>query len=134
MHAHPHGAAPTDPREVATQLRAREPLFHAEPRDADRTHFEGMTASDLRHVGASGTVQGREAAVARTWERYRTGQHGDDAAWIVEDFAVRHLDGDTWLASYRLHQGERVSERTTAWTWSRDGWQVRFHQGTQVGS
>lgn len=124
--------SPDAPGEAARQLRDREPLFHREPRTAGREHFEAMCSDDLVHVGASGRRSTRGEVIDLVTTRYETGDHGDDHTWVVEDFAVDPVGPDTWMVTYLLHQGERVSRRCTLWVWSEQGWRVRYHQGTIV--
>lgn len=125
--------AVSDPAAVARELAAREPLSHREPRDADRAHFEAMTAPGMVHIGASGRVTSREDYIDACARRYASGDHGDDATWIVEDFGVAELAPDLWEAAYTLHQGARVTRRTTLWRRSDGRWQAVRHQGTVVG-
>lgn len=123
---------PPSPEEAARQLRAREPLFHREPRAARRDHFEAMCADGLVHVGASGRLSTRDEIVEAVTARYASGDHGDDTAWVVEQFAATPVgsDGEVWMSTYLLLQGPRRSRRATLWQWSDRGWQVRYHQGT----
>ncbi|WP_315969805.1 VOC family protein [Mobilicoccus massiliensis] len=126
----------TDAARVTAELRAREPLTHREPRDADRAHFEALIAPDMVHIGASGIRTEREEYIARSLARYEQNEHGDDDTWIVEDFSVTELAPDLWEAAYLLHQGERASRRTTLWERTGDPgapWRARRHQGTVVG-
>ena len=123
---------PFDPARVARDLRAREPLTHREPRDADRAHFEALLAPGMVHVGASGIRTEREEYLTRSLHRYLTGDHGDDHTWIVEDFEVTELAPGLWEAAYLLHQGPRLTRRTTLWRHTGSGWQALRHQGTVV--
>lgn len=119
--------------QVHGELRRREPLFHREPRSARREHFEAMCAEDLVHVGAGGRMATRAEVIDMATARYESGDHGDDDAWVVEDFAITSVGGDTWMATYLLHQGTRLSRRCTLWSWRDERWQVRYHQGTLTG-
>ncbi|MDO5629232.1 MAG: VOC family protein [Mobilicoccus sp.] len=121
-----------DAETAQRELRAREPLFHREPRDAGREHIEAMVASGMVHIGASGRRMDREETIAEVARRYRDGDHGDDDTWVVEDFAVEHLGQDVWAATYMLHQGPRVTHRCTLWERHEGRWRVRRHQGTVI--
>lgn len=122
-------------RGVWSELRAREPLSHREPHDADRAHFEALIAEDMVHIGASGIRTERDEYIDRTLARYVKGEHGDDHTWVVEDFEVSELAQGWWEAAYLLHQGVRISRRTTLWQHNLDAggpgrWRARRHQGT----
>lgn len=118
--------------QVARELREREPLFHREPRDSRREHFEAMTTDDLVHVGASGRRLGRTEVLDAVTARYESGEHGDDASWTVNEFEVSPLGGETWLVTYLLSQGRRLSRRSTVWVRDAGGWKARHHQGTVI--
>lgn len=126
-----------DRQTALAELRQREPLTHREPRDADRAHFEALIADDMVHIGASGIRSEREEYIERSLARYVNDEHGDDHTWIVEEFGVTELAPGLWEASSLLHQGERVSRRTTLWQYTpdvdgqgRSRWRARRHQGT----
>ena len=126
------GPGRVDPVRVAEELRAREPLTHREPRDAGRARFEALLAPGMIHIGASGIRTEREEYLDRTLHRYVTGDHGDDDTWRVEEFDVTELAPGLWEAAYLLHQGDRLSRRTTLWRRTEAGWQALRHQGTVV--
>jgi len=112
---------------VFDALRAREPIFHRGVEGRDRAAFERITADDYWEVGASGKVYGREVVIDTLVRR--SAEQGEEH-WSVHDFAVRHLGGGSWLATYELHQGARHSRRSSIWTSTADGWVARYHQGT----
>jgi hypothetical protein len=112
---------------VFDELLAREPLFHREPDSAGRHVFERMTAPDYWEVGASGRVYDREFIIETLVKRHSGPQ---DDEWVVEDFAVRQLSAEAWLATYELHQGQRRSRRSTVWARTDSGWVALYHQGT----
>jgi hypothetical protein len=85
-------------------------------------------ASDYWEVGASGRRYAR-AAVLEHLAR-RPWQFAEDSGWRSSEHALRALGEDTYLLTYCLSQGERVSRRSTLWR-RRDGhWQILYHQGT----
>ncbi|NEA33331.1 hypothetical protein [Streptomyces sp. SID13031] len=53
-------------------------------------------------------------------------------AWAADEFGCRELGPDTYLLTYRLRQGDRVTRRATVWRSSGGGWQALYHQGTVV--
>lgn len=115
---------------VREALRAREPLFHREPAGSGRDHFTAMIMPDYWEVGASGERYDRDFVLDVLEER-RVDPQPDP--WRVEDFAVRHLDGASWLATYVLWQGQRRTRRSTVWLHVDDGpgrWVAAYHQGT----
>ena len=52
--------------------------------------------------------------------------------WKTRDFHCRELGPHTYLLTYTLEQGERVSRRSTIWRRDGDDWVIVFHQGTLV--
>lgn len=148
----------SDDIEILEQLRAREPLFHRTELGTSRAWFEAETAEDFWEVGASGSVYDRAFVWATLAERYAAAlpdaapDGAPDAApdgvarasvarasgppdvWAIEDLAVRHLAGDVYLLTYRLHQGERVSRRATVWERAGGRWRALYHQGTLVSA
>jgi hypothetical protein len=54
----------------------------------------------------------------------------------VDDFAVRQIAPNMYLATYTLSQPDghetRVTRRSTIWTDASGDWQVVYHQGTVV--
>jgi hypothetical protein len=113
---------------VLAELRDREPIFH---RGLSLAESEAQTAADFWEIGASGRRYGR-AFVLET-VRGRLERQEPDDQWDTSGFHVRELGSDTFLLTYTLRQGARVTRRTTVWRRSgNSGWQVLFHQGTPV--
>lgn len=52
--------------------------------------------------------------------------------WRSYDYALRRVGPDTYLFTYTLRQGERVTRRATIWERAADGWRILYHQGTIV--
>lgn len=123
-----------DDTDILDELSAREPLFHRTELGTSRAWFEAETADDFWEVGASGAVYDREVVWATLAERYATGAPDAWAVgdWAVDDLAVRHLAGEVYVLTYRLHQGERVSRRSTVWERADGRWRALYHQGTLV--
>ena len=126
-------SVPRDARTVAEQLAAREPIFHRTVDGTTRAEWEAMTAPDFWEVGASGTVYSRADVLAVLDDRYGTPGYDPMAGLAVEDFAVRPLDGGTWLATYLLHQDERRTRRASIWRHDGERWVLQYHQGTVIG-
>jgi hypothetical protein len=114
---------------VLDELRRREPIFHRPEFGTTRADFERMTASDFWEIGASGQRYSR-AHVLDVLE-HRVPDPAEHA-WITRDFHCRELGADTYLLTYTLEQGKRVSRRSTIWRRSGGEWLIVFHQGTLV--
>ncbi|MFT3897995.1 MAG: DUF4440 domain-containing protein [Thermomonas sp.] len=110
-------------------LRAREPLFHRPEFGTKRADFERMIVDDFRETGASGRQYDR-AFVLDALEARHAQAHDDP--WETSDFGCRALGARTWLLTYTLRQGERLSRRMTLWRECGDGWRAIYHQGTLV--
>lgn len=117
-------------RAALEELRRLEPLFHQGPAGARRETFEAMTAPDFREVGASGRAYTRE----EIWDvlAERGGRVPGDEHWETGEWACRQVGGDTFLVTYLVRQGERVSRRLTVWERVFPGWRAVYHQGTLV--
>lgn len=119
-----------DPDRVREELRALEPIFHRSPPDSGRAVFERMTSPDFFEVGASGRVYARDFVLDIVAQRYRAGNVETDLK--VRSFEVHRLSRESWIATYELDQGGRLSRRATVW--SRIGlvWRAHYHQGTLI--
>lgn len=113
--------------ETTEQLRAREPIFHHAQVGATRDVFEAITAADYWEVGASGHIYDRDFVIDTLVDRYSV--HHDDP-WTIEDFSVRRLADDVFLATYELNQNGRRSRRATIWRRTETDWIAEYHQGT----
>ena len=116
--------------EVSAQLRRREPIFHCEEFGHARADFERMTATGFHEVGASGRRYERGFVLDMLEQRHRDG-------WLhepleLEDFRCTPIDGQAYLVTYTLHQGTRVTRRSTIWRRDSDEWKILYHQGTVV--
>lgn len=118
-----------DPAAVLDELVAFEPLFHRTERGTARADFEAMTAPDFWEVGASGARYDREFVWSVLEQRYADARPDE---WATSDFACRALGGDTYLLTYVLRQGARLTRRATVWERADAGWRVVYHQGTEV--
>ena len=121
----------TDPRlaEVAEALKRREPIFHREAVGVSHEDRLRQTAPDFWEVGASGRRYGRAYVLETLEQRYREPVRD---VWHIEDFQVREIAERTYLATYTLLQGERVTRRSTLWRRSDEEWVILYHQGTPV--
>jgi hypothetical protein len=122
------------PADVVEQLRALEPLFHRREHGTTRADFEAMTAPDFWEVGASGARYDRESVWSVLEQRY-AGEGPDEweaGDWSAGAFACRALGEDTYLLTYELRQGARLTRRATVWERTPVGWRAVYHQGTAV--
>jgi hypothetical protein len=115
---------------VLRDLRAREPSLHRPEFGTTRADVEAMIAADFFEVGASGRRYDRDFVLG-VLEQRRVDPEPDD--WITRDFACRELGPTTWLLTYTLEQGERVTRRATIWRRATQGWVALYHQGTLAG-
>ena len=113
---------------VLEELRRREPIFHTPEFGTTVADFEKATAPDYWEVGASGRRYSREFILRTLGMKDRV--DAADAGWQSYDHGLRHLGPDTYLLTYTLRQGERVTRRATIWEKAGEGWRVLYHQGT----
>ena len=114
---------------VLQALREREPIFHRPEFGRTRADFERMTATDFFEIGASGQRYSRAHVLDVLEQRVADAA---ERAWVTRDFHCRGLGPDTYLLTYTLEQGERVSRRSTIWRRRGEDWLIVFHQGTLV--
>lgn len=122
------------PPEIVSALKEREPIFHNDPPNADRSYLEALIAEDYVEVGGSGRIYSRERVIDTVVDRYDREEPAVE--YNVDDFAVRQIAPQIYLATYTLSQPDghetRVTRRSTIWTDSTGNWQVVYHQGTVV--
>jgi hypothetical protein len=132
--ANPAAFSHTDPDLVSVleQLKLREPIFHTPEFGSTRADFEKATAPEYWETSASGRRYSREF-ILRTLER-NPPVDADTAGWQCYGHALRRLGPDTYLLTYTLRQGERVTRRATIWQAIAAGWRILYHQGTTVSA
>ena len=115
---------------ILEELRQREPIFHTLAFASSPAEYERATAPDYWEVGASGRRYSRDFIL----EAMYTEQPplADSLGWKSWDHAVRQLGSDTYLITYVLQQGARLTRRATIWQSTSDGWRILYHQGTVV--
>lgn len=115
---------------VASELAAREPIFHRPEFGTSKLDFAQMMADDFWEVGASGQKYSREFVLNELAQRHSSPVMEE---FVVTDFACRSIASDTYLVTYQLEQaGGRLSRRSTLWRASPSGWQILYHQGTLI--
>jgi hypothetical protein len=117
-------------REVLEQLRRREPIFHTPEFGVSISDFDAAMAPDYWEVGASGRRYTREFILNLL--PHRPLVDAASAGWETRDLGLRRLGPHTYLLTYTLHQGERISRRATIWEDAGGHWQIVYHQGTLV--
>ena len=118
------------PSDIFEGLKAREPIFHRPEFGTSIEDFDAMLDPKFWEVGASGRIYSRSYVL----ESLSREPPADDADWRVEDCGCRVLGPDCYLFTYRLHQDQRVSRRSTIWRWDKGQWKILYHQGTLVSS
>lgn len=109
---------------VRKELQLLEPAF--------RSHLAAVLAllhPDFLEFGASG----------HRWDATSTAellaQEPPHVARQATDLAPVRLADDIVLLTYTAHHGDRVSLRSSVWLrHPEQGWVLRFHQGTPMGS
>ncbi len=114
---------------VQKELIQREPIFHHPEYGTTRQAFEAMTAEEFWETGASGRRYSREFVIDTALKR--SSKPYDDQ-FEAGDFYCQEISPDHYLLTYTLHQGKRVTRRTTLWRRLQDRWVAVYHQGTIV--
>ena len=123
----------TDPALVAVrdELAAREPVFHHPELGTSAEALDRQAAADFEEVGASGRRYGRAFVLATVHDRYA--HDLPDDPWEADGFHCVGLGPQTYLLTYDLRQGDRLTRRATIWRRTADDWEVVYHQGTLAG-
>lgn len=115
---------------VLEELRAREPIFHTQAFGLTAAERERSMDPGYWEVGASGRRYSRGFVQRMLAERPPV--EAAASGWRCSDFGLRQLGAETFLLTYTLEQGARVTRRTTIWEKAVAGWRVVYHQGTVV--
>jgi hypothetical protein len=111
------------------ELSGREPIFHRPEHGTGREALEAMTDKSFWEIGASGRRYSRQHVIDTVVRRYAA---AIEDPWRAEDFHCQEIAQDNYLLTYTLHQGDRVTCRSTLWRRAPAGWKIVFHQGTVV--
>ena len=111
----------TDPAllDVLSELAEREPIFHRPELGTSPPELERQAAPDFWEIGASGRRYSRDFVLATVLARYESGQPGD--AWETSGFYCQAVAPDTYLVTYDLRQGARLTRRSSLWRRTEDG-------------
>jgi hypothetical protein len=117
---------------ILDELRSYEPIFHTHTFGLTTADCERRIASDYWEVGASGRRYSREFILQHFAGKPPIDAH--TAGWKTSEHALRKLSLDTFLLTYTLDQGDRLTRRATIWRSTPQGWVILFHQGTIVST
>ncbi len=110
------------------RLRAlEESLWRPETR-FNQDYMSRILSPDFIEFGRSGRVYQRA-------DTLNTPEGPIKAKMPLENLDVRLIDANVALVTYisREEYGQvRVSNRSSIWSRTEDGWRIRFHQGTPV--
>jgi hypothetical protein len=115
---------------ILWELQRREPIFHSAEFGSSIEDYERNMAPDYWEVGASGRRYSREF-ILRELDG-KPAIYADSVGWKSWDHAVRQVGADSYLLTYTLRQGERLTRRATIWRRDVHGWSILYHQGTIV--
>ncbi len=117
---------------ILDELRRREPIFHSLAFGSSTAAYERAMAPNYWEVGASGRRYSRNF-ILEMLEAVPP-PLAESLGWKSWDHAVRQLGSDTYLMTYVLQQGDRLTRRATIWQSTADGWLILYHQGTVVSA
>ena len=117
---------------VLDELIRIEPIFHTAEFGTTPADFQRRMSPGYWEVGASGRRYSREFILCNFEQTPPIDAHA--AGWQATDHALQRLGPDTYLLTYNLQQGPRLSRRATIWQHSRQDWLVVYHQGTLVSA
>jgi hypothetical protein len=115
---------------VLEELVKLEPIFHTAEFGKSVEDYEVRTAPDYWEVGASGRRYSRDFIVKEL--RKKSPADSSALGWKSFDHALKQLGPETYLITYVLLQGKRLTRRATIWEKVFHKWRIRYHQGTEV--
>ena len=114
--------------ELQTLMVLEEGLWRAEIR-FDQKRMAAILAPDFFEVGRSGQVYSRADIL-------RSPRQPIPAKLPLLDFKARLLSKDvaqvTYISHVEYEQGEERALRSSIWSRTSGGWELRFHQGTPM--
>ena len=115
---------------VLQELRDLEPIFHTSCFGTSLADYARRMDEHYCEVGASGTRYTRDFLLQHVASHPPV--DAADAGWTTSGHAAQEVARDTWLFTYTLHQGQRITRRSTLWQDRPSGWTILYHQGTIV--
>ena len=110
-------------------LRLLEEGLWREETRFDSGWMEDVLAPDFFEFGRSGRVYGRQ-------DTLDTEAQPIDAELPLMDFRARLLDPNlaqvTYVSAVTYGDVEELANRSSIWSRTETGWQLRFHQGTAI--
>jgi hypothetical protein len=114
-------------QDVDTLRELEESLWRSETR-FDPAYMDRILAPDFFEFGRSGRTYTREDILAGP-------AHEIDARLPLEGFTVHPIASDVFLVTYVsevAYEEVELGNRSSLWSKTGAGWQLRFHQGTAV--
>ena len=97
----------------------------------DSKRMDEVLAPDFFEFGRSGRVYGRQDIID-------TEAQSIDAMLPLMDFHARLLDSNlaqvTYVSAVTYGGVQELANRSSIWSRTQNGWQLRFHQGTAITS
>jgi hypothetical protein len=95
----------------------------------DPSFMQQALASDFFEFGRSGKRHSRDAVIAAARQEIRV-------VLPLRDLAVRLISNDaaqvTYISEMEGEAGPQLALRSSIWSKTSKGWQLRFHQGTPM--
>jgi len=134
MHDSSPGKTLPDCLPILEELKQREPIFHRREYGTSREALENMTTSSFWEIGASGKQYGRDDVFKVLLARYaqQPTDEFETGNWATKDFCCQKISADSYLLTYILIQGIRITRRSTIWRYENEAWKIAYHQGTIV--
>lgn len=110
-----------------TLRRLEESLWITDTR-FDLEYMDKILSSDFFEFGRSGKIYTRAEVLAALPQDI-------NATLPLKNFAIHHIDKNVVLITYvsQVNNGEiLIGNRSSLWSKTAKGWQLRFHQGTPV--
>lgn len=110
---------------LSDHLHRLEVLLLAETARRDPLTLERLLADDFREFTASGIMCGKQEAINALQAEVFIERD-------IRDLALSTLSDDIALLTYTCVSSLNESLRTSIWRRTAEGWQLFFHQGTQI--
>lgn len=114
---------------VLEELTKLEIFIHWPTLGTSKEEIENLLDKNFWEVGASGKRYDREIVLRVLEERTRK---QNLEVWINKDFHCSEIAADSFLLTYTLDQGARLTQRSSIWRKYEAGFKLVYHQGTVV--
>ncbi|OGM96838.1 MAG: hypothetical protein A2816_00480 [Candidatus Yanofskybacteria bacterium RIFCSPHIGHO2_01_FULL_39_44] len=94
----------------------------------DKEYLEQTLAPDFFEFGRSGRIYTKEITMSAPMQEI-------NAKFPLKDFQIKLIDENVALITYISevqYEELEIANRSSIWSKTLDGWQMRFHQGTPV--